>query len=244
MIGNTIGAAVSCALPVSWSCARGKGDAAVGDAEHSDVRPVPRSCRGAEGESSGLSAKGASGARRDVRSRPERAGSGCLHGNCRQLVSVCRDGAAAAPSSRGPGGAGGGTPARWRQSHCGRAAGRSAPVASRSPTAGTRSRGGATRRTSGDRHAGSRTARIVSLVQDETVLPSAGAATVQTLRRLDEALLPRRTLPLVSRRDQQRTRLSTAGCTGAHHGTVQSAQSGTAGRIDTCRRSTLRSYRG
>lgn len=41
MIGNIIGAAVSCALPVSWSCARGKGDAAVGDAEHSDdVRPI------------------------------------------------------------------------------------------------------------------------------------------------------------------------------------------------------------
>ena len=58
MIGNTIDAAVSCALLVSWSCARGKGDAAVGDAEHSDVRPVRRSCRGAEGEPSRLSAKG------------------------------------------------------------------------------------------------------------------------------------------------------------------------------------------
>jgi hypothetical protein len=37
-------------------------------------------------------------------------------------------------------------------------------------------------------------------------------------------------------------RVSTAGCTGAHHGTMQPAQPGTPGRIDTCRRSTLRSY--
>ena len=41
LIGNINGAAVSCALPVSWSWFAGKGDAAVGDAEHSDdVRPI------------------------------------------------------------------------------------------------------------------------------------------------------------------------------------------------------------
>ena len=41
MIGNIIGALVSCALPVRLELCAGKADVAVGDAEHSDdVRPI------------------------------------------------------------------------------------------------------------------------------------------------------------------------------------------------------------
>jgi len=39
-------------------------------------------------------------------------------------------------------------------------------------------------------------------------------------------------------------RVSAAGCASAHHRTEKPAQPGTAGRIDTCHRSTLRTHRG
>ena len=54
MIGNIIGAAVSCALPVSWSCARGKLTLRwVTLSTPTTSGLFRRSCRGADGEPSG-----------------------------------------------------------------------------------------------------------------------------------------------------------------------------------------------